>query len=213
MTRSVLTDQPDSYYGQTRDDVVAALARPLGRVLDVGCGSGGVGPGLRAAGAEELVGIELVPAAAARAEAIYDEVLVGGVEDALPGARGPFDTVLCLDVLEHMTQPELVLEQLGTKAHSGTQLMVSVPNARHVSLLGDLVVRGTFGYAEWGHRDRTHLSWFTGQDIADAVAQAGWADVRRLHPELGRSRQVDRLTRGLAAEFLTAQWWVGARWP
>jgi predicted TPR repeat methyltransferase len=36
------------------------------RVLDVGCGAGNTGPGLRAAGAGHLTGVEFVPDAAAR---------------------------------------------------------------------------------------------------------------------------------------------------
>src|SRR4051794_21248374 len=35
------------YYANTRQDVVDALPRPVGAVLDVGCGAGAVGPGLR----------------------------------------------------------------------------------------------------------------------------------------------------------------------
>jgi 2-polyprenyl-3-methyl-5-hydroxy-6-metoxy-1,4-benzoquinol methylase len=198
-----------TYFAQTRDDVVAMLPRPLGRVLDVGCGSGGVGPGLRAAGATALAGVEIVPEAAALAAETYDDVRVGAVEEVLPD--GPFDTVLCLDVLEHLVDPDAVLAQLADRTAPGGFLQVSVPNARHVSLLRDLVLRGTFGYGDWGHRDRTHLRWFTRTDIAAAVERAGFEVVSTSRPRLARTERLDRLSRGLAAEFLTAQWYVGAR--
>jgi 2-polyprenyl-3-methyl-5-hydroxy-6-metoxy-1,4-benzoquinol methylase len=212
VSQAATAHRPDSgYFANQRADVVAALERPLGRVLDVGCGAGAVGPGLRAAGAQRLTGIELVPEAAALARAHYDEVVEGRVEDALDLIEGPFDTVLCLDVLEHLVDPGAVLTALRDVAAPGGRLQVSVPNARHLSLVYDLVVRGTFGYADWGHRDRTHLRWFTRSDIVALVESAGWSVTRIGHPPLRRSQSLARLTRGRSSEFLVGQWYVAAR--
>jgi 2-polyprenyl-3-methyl-5-hydroxy-6-metoxy-1,4-benzoquinol methylase len=198
----------DGYYASTRDDIVDALPRPIGAVLDVGCGSGGVGPGLRRAGATRLTGIEVVPEQAELARERYDEVVAAPVEEAVDQLEGPFDTILCLDVLEHLVDPEVVLRELHRVAAPGARLQVSLPNARHVSLMKDLVLRGTFGYTDWGHRDRTHLRWFTRRDIVEAMERNGWAVQRVSHPELNRSRGLDRLTRGRSTEFLVAQWYV-----
>jgi 2-polyprenyl-3-methyl-5-hydroxy-6-metoxy-1,4-benzoquinol methylase len=202
----------DGYYANTRDDVVDALPRPIGAVLDVGCGSGGVGPGLRRAGASRLTGIEVVPEQAELARAEYDDVIAAPVEEALEQVDGPFDTILCLDVLEHLVDPEQVMRALHGVAAPGARLQVSLPNARHVSLMKDLVVRGTFGYTDWGHRDKTHLRWFTRRDIVEAMERCGWTVARVSHPELGKSRGLDRITGGRSSEFLVAQWYVlGAR--
>ena len=198
------------YFMNARDDVVAELERPLGRVLDVGCGAGNVAPGLRAAGAGRLTGVELVPSAAAAARERFDEVLEGTIEDALPRLAGPFDTILCLDVLEHLVDPGAVLRDLRGLAAPGGRLKVSVPNARQISLVYDLMVRGTFGYTEWGHRDHTHLRWFTRRDIVALVDAAGWRVTGTSHPPLGRSRALDRATRGRSTEFLVGQWYVAA---
>jgi 2-polyprenyl-3-methyl-5-hydroxy-6-metoxy-1,4-benzoquinol methylase len=201
----------DGYFANARADVVAELSRPLGSVLDVGCGAGATAPGLRAAGAARLTGVELVPTAAATAREHFDEVVDGAIEEALPRLEGPFDTILCLDVLEHLVDPGPVLRSLRALSAPGAQLKVSVPNARHVSLLYDLAIRGTFGYTTWGHRDHTHLRWFTRRDIAALVADAGWRVTGFSHPPLGRSRGLDRLTRGRSTEFLVGQWYVAAR--
>jgi 2-polyprenyl-3-methyl-5-hydroxy-6-metoxy-1,4-benzoquinol methylase len=202
---------PSGYYANERADVVAQLPRPVGRVLDVGCGSGGTAPGLRAAGATELVGIEVVAEVAEVAREVFDEVHVGPVEDVLDDLDGAFDTVLCLDVLEHLVDPRDVLRRLRGLAAPGGTLQVSVPNARHLSLVADLLFRGTFGYAESGHRDGTHLRWFTRRDLVDAVTGAGWDVVRTSVPPLARSAGVHRLTRGWSSEFLVAQIYLTAR--
>lgn len=203
--------KPAGYYSNQRPDLVADLPRPLGSVLDVGCGEGAVGRLLRAEGADRLTGIEVDHASAEVARGLYDHVAEGTVEEMLPTLSGPFDAILCYDVLEHLVDPGAVLEGLHSLAAPGGHLHVSVPNARHFSLVKDLVIHGTFGYTEWGHRDNTHLRWFTRRDIVQTVAAAGWNVVSTSHPQLGRSQALDRLTRGRSTEFLVAQMYVLAR--
>jgi O-antigen biosynthesis protein len=214
MDASVSTTKPAGYYGLERADVVAELPQPIGRALDVGCGEGGVGRSLRAAGATWVSGIEIVPAAAEVARGVLDEVFVGSVEAALEDGAlaGPFDTICCYDVLEHLADPEPVLRALRSVAAPGARLHVSIPNARHFSLLLDLVFRGTFGYAEFGHRDATHLRWFTRRDIVELLESTGWRVDDVQTPVLKRRyRAAAAVSGGFAKEFLTIQWYVLAR--
>ena len=201
-----MSEKPSGYYSQERADLVAQLPRPLGRVLDVGCGEGAAARPLRAAGASWISGIELYEPAAVRARAVYDEVVAGRAEESLSNVSGPFDTVLAYDVLEHLFDPGALLRMLHAVAGPSAVLQVSVPNARHWSLLRDLVVRGTFGYADAGHRDRTHLRWFTKSDLRDLLEDADWQVERMSHGRLrAPSRVAARLTGGLTAEFLVYQ--------
>jgi 2-polyprenyl-3-methyl-5-hydroxy-6-metoxy-1,4-benzoquinol methylase len=201
------------YYGNTRADLVAELPRPLGRVLDVGCGEGAVGRLLLTEGATSVTGIEVNEHAATRARESLSDVRVGAVEQVLPMLPGGWDTVCCYDVLEHLVDPSAVLAELLSGAAPGARLHISVPNARHISLLSDLVVRGTFGYTDWGHRDSTHLRWFTRRDIVAVAESAGWKVRRTSHPALHRSRLFDAITGGRSTEFLVGQWYVLADRP
>jgi len=203
------TDDP-GYYANARSELVALLPRPLGRVLDVGCGAGEVGRSLRAAGADAVVGVEINAEAATAAQAHFDEVRVGDVETLIGDGElcGPFDTIVLYDVLEHLVDPAALVAALAPLAAEGAHIHVSVPNARHFSLLRDLVLRGTFGYTDWGHRDRTHLRWFTRRDIETVIRAQGWR-IEQVEPAiLGRNRIVDRLTLGRAREFIALQWAV-----
>lgn len=195
------------YYVHPREDLVARLRSPVGRVLDIGCGAGGIAEPLRDAGASSITGIELVPEAAAAAERVYDAVWVGDATEVMGKLRDQFDTILCYDVLEHLYDPLALVAGLVGLAAPGARLHVSVPNASHVSLLRDLVIRGTFGYQPSGHRDATHLRWFTRRDITSLVGEAGWS-IREVAPSglQRRSRMLHSLTRGRSTEFLAAQW-------
>lgn len=209
-SQAFLVTEDRGYYANDRAELVARLPRPVGRVLDVGCGAGEVGRSLRAAGTTSLVGVELNPTAAAEAQEHFDEVLVGDAESLVrEGAlTGPFDTLVLYDVLEHLVDPAALLSALAPLVVPGGAVHVSVPNARHFSLMRDLIVRGTFGYTDWGHRDRTHLRWFTRRDIVALLIDGGWR-IEDVHPSiLGRNRIVDRLTLGRAREFIALQWAV-----
>lgn len=205
--------KPDDYYGQQRPELVALLPEALGRVLDVGCGAGGVGRVIQGR-ATSLVGIEMDEQAASVAREAYDEVLVGDVDARLDDLEPPFDTILAYDVLEHLANPESVLSRLCAVAAPGALLHVSVPNARHFTLVRDLVVHGTFGYTEMGHRDSTHVRWLTRGDLVALLEASGWSVERTAHAELSRpGRVAERLTRGLSAEFTVYQWSALARSP
>lgn len=204
-----MSEKPAGYYAQDRADLVAALPRPLGRVLDLGCGEGGAAGPLRAAGATWITGVELHAPSARRARAVLDEVVTGRVEGSLGRVTAPFDTILAYDLLEHLADPEPLLAGLPAVAAPGARLHVSVPNARHWSLARDLLLRGTFGYAEWGHRDATHLRWFTRRDLEALLRRTGWEPLADSHPALrGPRSSLHRVTGGRLAELTFLQWVV-----
>jgi 2-polyprenyl-3-methyl-5-hydroxy-6-metoxy-1,4-benzoquinol methylase len=210
--------KPGGYYSETRANVIDELPLPLGRVLDVGCGEGGASGPLRARGATWISGIEILAEPAAKAAERYDEVEVGDALETLERVRGPFDTILCYDVLEHLVDPAALVRRLRDVAAPGGRLHVSVPNARHYSLARDLVLRGTFGYADWGHRDSTHLRWFTRSDLKRLLEDAGWRVVGTVPSALHRLRELElpvpaRLVNGLGGEFFSRTWYVLARSP
>lgn len=140
------------------------------RVLDVGCASGYLGRILQQQGCT-LTGIEADAEAAATAPF---RVVIGDLVDADLRAEvgGPFDTILCGDVLEHLADPAGTLDWLAGLLAPGGIVVVSVPNIGHWTGRRALV-RGRFPQEDHGLFDRTHLRWFTRESARALVEGAG----------------------------------------
>ena len=162
------------YFGHPRPEVAALVPEGARNVVDIGCGAGALGKGLKAARPELAVrGVEPVPEQAARAREVLDEVVVAGAEDPLPSGWPRPDCVIFADVLEHLVDPWAVLRSLRPVLAPGGSLVISVPNIAHRSVMGGLL-RGRWDYQEAGVLDRTHLRFFTRETAIELVEQAGF---------------------------------------
>ncbi|MEH3053295.1 MAG: methyltransferase domain-containing protein [Patulibacter minatonensis] len=205
------TRTEDLYFDRSRNDVLSLLPAGFQKTLDVGCGAGGTAGWLRAHGASTLHGIELVEEPAEQARLVMDQVWQGAVEEQLPHVDGPYDAVLCLDVLEHLADPYAVLSSLREVTKPGGHLLVSLPNARNLKLAFDLVVRGTFGYTDLGHRDWTHLRWFTRRDAIAAIEQAGFSVLTTSAPPSESALRARVRSVSIVAELTNIQWYFLAQ--
>lgn len=205
-----------AYHDQVRRDIDPLLPKHLGRVLEIGCGTGATLAWLKAErGAGETIGVEIEPAAADAARPRTDRLIVGdltrmdlesGAGTGGPGiGAGTLDLVLALDVLEHLPDPWETVRRLGRLLAPGGALVASIPNVAHFSVsLG--LLRGRWDYADWGILDRTHLRFFV-RDGAVGLMESGGLVVDRgvlLGLEPGRkTRLADRLSGGRLRHLLT----------
>ena len=164
------------YFSEARREIDEFVPDRIGRVLEIGCGSGGTLKHLRASRKiDYALGIELVPEAAALAKLVFDRVEVGNVEtfpltDLEPQS---FDLILALDVLEHLADPATVVRKLRELLIPGGRLIVSIPNVSHYSVAFPLFLRGHWRYTEEGLLDRTHLRFFVEKTAVELIASAG----------------------------------------
>lgn len=161
----------------------------------------------------------LIDQVADHADDALDEVITGDLEDislieAAIARGGPFDTILCLDVLEHLRDPWGVVAALHHGLVPGGKLVVSVPNVNYIGLIGPLVMRGRFDLTDAGVMDRTHLRWFARHGAVDLATGSG-CQVEQVQANVyGRSKRfLNAITGGLLTRFLAIQYVVSARRP
>lgn len=148
------------YFEQTRPEVAPFLPTTLGRVLEVGCSSGGFSHAL--VGASEVWGIEPYSEVAVIAAKRYHKVLVGtfdSVRAELP--TDYFNTIVCNDVIEHMPSEERFLTEIRAHMARDSVIVGSIPNVRFYDNMFQLLALGEWEYTESGILDRTHLRFFT----------------------------------------------------
>ena len=166
------------YTSEVSEYRLPILARvPAGAtVLDVGPWTGAHGRHLMQHSGATVDGVETDAEAAAVAGADYREVIVGPVDDEAVQARldgRGYDTILFLDVLEHLRDPAAILSAARAWLRPGGTVLCSLPNVAHWRVRLALA-RGRFDYADNGLMDRTHLRWFTRDSARELVAGAGY---------------------------------------
>lgn len=165
-------------YSGGRPDVLRLIKQAPQRVLDIGCGAGLLGSQLRQRFPGcTTIGVEPDPERAALAQAHFDQVVCGNAEDdnllSELAQHGPFDLIICADVLEHLVQPQQVLRRLSGLLSSDGRLITSLPNVRHLSTLVDLYLLGRWPQRDRGIHDRTHLHYFARPNILQLGTDAG----------------------------------------
>lgn len=169
-------DHEDAYFLHQRPELRERVPASACRVLDVGCGAGRLGAALKAERPGlQVVGLEGFPEAAREARDVLDEVLELDL-DALPGLplpAGHFDAMIFGDVLEHLRDPERLLRVLLPHLAPDGRLVCSVPNVKHWSVVHPLLVEDRWTYQDAGLLDRTHVHFFTLDEIGLMLERLG----------------------------------------
>lgn len=106
----------------------------FGTALDIGCNAGLYSAMLADFGFRHVLGVDIVPGMVATAERHFGvrsvestiEFRVQSAE-ALAG-EGPFDFLLCTEVIEHTSEPERVIENIRGLLAPGGVAVISLPN-------------------------------------------------------------------------------------
>lgn len=181
------------YFRNPRPDVLLHLPAKLGVVLELGCAEGDLGASLlHERMASGVVGVDAFVPTDAAADNLT-EFHRADVDEWLRESDRRFDTILALDVLEHLPDPWATTRSIARHLEPRGLFVASIPNVRFLGVTLPLVFSGRFDYQRSGILDRTHLRFFTRRSIVDLVAQAGLHldSVRPIrHPSQRRSRRL-----------------------
>lgn len=180
------------------------------KVLELGAGHGEVGRRLHDRGLE-VVAVDLEKPDRdfpfPYVEADLDHPFADDVVDTLGGRA---DSVVALDVVEHLARPETSLREIRRALEPGGTLVASTGNVAYV-LVRVMLALGQFNYGTKGILDLTHTRLFTVRSFCRTLEGEGFRvdSVRGFGPPVrdmvGRSRLL-RLIDSVAG-------WLARVWP
>ena len=170
-----------AYSLNIRHDLVNLLElsaqKPL-HILEVGCACGATLLKIKSINKNvNLYGIEHNSHAAGIA-GLFAEVTADNIEEAnLSFTEEMFDYIIFGDVLEHLYNPLQVLRNMHKYLKADGKIVASIPNVMHFSVVRNLLA-GHWSYEEAGILDRTHIRFFTLNEINKLFAEAGYTNMR-----------------------------------
>ena len=121
-----------------------------------------------------------------------------------------FDYIIFSDSLEHLLEPQDVLETIKPLLAPGGNVLIAIPNIRNFRVTVPLLFSDQWEYQDEGLLDRTHLRFFTQSSICKLLDRCGY-QVEALYLDLPLSSKVGVLnifTFGLFKRILTAHYFV-----
>lgn len=159
-----------------RKQALIHLARPGGRCLEIGCGTGDVMAAL-APRFDEVVGIELSSVRSARTQAALAylptcRVLNLSLEELADAGERPFDCIVWADVIEHVVDVIAAMHTLARLSKPGTQLVTVTPNVAFLPQRLNILR---------GRAPNTAIPWLPNEGFARNPAETTLLDAGHLH--------------------------------
>lgn len=188
------------------------------RILDIGGGGGVNAVALKKHLNAEVCGvIDISEDAIANADPETDLAVCGNIEDPdiLERAfetHGPFDLVMCLDVLEHLVDPWRVVARLHKLMPMDGVLVSSIPNVQNYRGIYRTIT-GTWNYRDSGLFDRTHLRYFGRASMMQLLTGTGLTAEETFFSYGGKPipKKLDKWTLGVFSQVLALQYIVRVR--
>lgn len=195
-----------------RKQALVYLARPGGRLLEIGCGRGEVLAAL-APHFDEVVGTELSSVRTQRTQQALAHLPNGRILNEplenLPNVtKRPFDCIVWADVIEHVVDVIEAMHVLARLSRPGTQLVTVTPNVGFLPQRWNILR---------GRAPNTAIPWLPNEGFAPNPADTPMLDAGHLH--YFTFRQVEILYElagfsperrlGVGSRFV----WLSRHWP
>lgn len=156
------------YSTYVRREIIQLIDAPIDspiNVLEIGCACGGTLLQIKNQFKNaNIYGVEINANAAAIAKNFAHIIACDIEKEPLEITESYFDYLIFADVLEHFKDPWTVLNRLVPYLRPDGYILASIPNVAHCSVIRGLA-QGRWAYEEAGLLDRTHLRFFTRQEI------------------------------------------------
>lgn len=149
-------------------------ASPL-KLLDFGCGYGAL---LQLLASRDIISVGFEPSAERGRQTVADgHVPVLTNIDALEAA-GPFDLIVCTEVLEHVLDPRQVLRLLRDHSTPGALLAVTVPQCESALIARTFAQLATESRLPGVFNPWEHLNYFSANSLHRMLSEEGFDVIR-----------------------------------
>ncbi|HNP26414.1 MAG TPA: class I SAM-dependent methyltransferase, partial [Nitrosomonas sp.] len=159
-----------NYYRETRPDILPFVPENIQSLLDIGCSRGGFATTVKKTIDCRVAGIEINRHEAEVAKTTLDALWVGDVLSL--DIHDRFDCISCLDVLEHMPEPEKLLNKIKQWLTPDGNILLNVPNVGFWAVVDDLLA-GRWDYVPAGILCNTHLRFYTQLSLRKLLDSCG----------------------------------------
>lgn len=211
MTNNIYIDKPDEYFSNVRRDLISFIGNNNkgSIVLEVGAGSGATLLELKKSGiASKIYGYDIVDICLDKKE--FEHFIVGNIELEEIPFNTKFDIIILADVLEHLIEPEKVLEKLTPFLNQDGHIYISLPNIRYFKAIYQILLKGDFKYEEEGILDKTHLRFFCKKNMKELISYSSELELIKIQSCLNKSNSkkglLNKFTFGIFEEFLSVQY-------
>jgi len=151
------------------------------RIIDAGCARGYLGAKLKEGGAY-VVGLDISSGVIYEAKTKLDEAYACDLEETWPVELkdSSFDLIIIAEVLEHVFNPVLVLNQAHRLLKPGGNVIITTPNFLAWTNRWKFLF-GNFAYQEQGIFDFGHIRWFTYGYLREVLKQSGFQITNEWH--------------------------------
>lgn len=158
-------------------NLVANIKEPVNEklnILEIGCDCGATLLGIQKVYPDAYIyGIEINPVSANIASHIA-HIKSANIEESVDvWDNVKFDYIIFGDVLEHLHNPSDVINRCRHILKDHGKIISSIPNLMHYSVLYQLI-NGNFTYTDTGLLDKTHIHFFTYNEIVRLYEENGY---------------------------------------
>jgi len=151
------------------DRLSTALVPRNSKVLELGCATGFMSQYFRRHLNCQVTGVDINPS--------VKPTIIGDLEDKQTQNQiklaAPYDVVFASAIIEHLKDPEALLQLIKAVLKPQGQLIITAPNVAHWRLRLKLL-RGHWDYEDYGLLDKTHLRFFTYFSFQKLIQAAGF---------------------------------------
>jgi 2-polyprenyl-3-methyl-5-hydroxy-6-metoxy-1,4-benzoquinol methylase len=176
------------YYTNSRLDIQSILInKTFNSILEIGCASGVMGEAIKNKNKDIFYfGIDYDINSLNIARSKLDQVHLFDFNkedynkfDEIINRK--FDYIIFADVLEHLLYPINIINYFKKYLEPNGQVIISIPNIAHISVIKQLLFEIDFKYQDEGILDRTHLHFYTKKSFTRELSLLGYKNINYVY--------------------------------